>query len=128
MSHVCRLLASALAVAAIATPGAQQRPEDAPPAQPTFRAGVDLVRVDVSVTGRNDEAIADLQASDFRITEDGVPQRVETAQFVRLTGQREENGRDLTIRDREHGLVEAAREDVRLFALFLDEYHIDSHP
>ena len=68
MSHVCRLLALALAVAAIATPGAQQRPDDTPPAQPTFRTGVDLVRVDVSVTGRNEEAVADLQASDFLVT------------------------------------------------------------
>ena len=128
MSHVRRLLVSALAVVAIATPGAQQRPADTPPAQPTFRTGVDLVRVDVSVTGRNEEAVADLQASDFLVTEDDVPQKVETAQFIRLNGQPEENGRDLTVRDREHGLVEAAREDVRLFALFLDDYHIDSHP
>jgi VWFA-related protein len=128
MSHVRRLVASALAVAAIAAPGAQQRPVDTPPAQPTFRTGVDLVRVDVSVTGRNDEAVADLRASDFLVTEDDIPQRVETAQFIRLTGQPEENGRDLIVRDREHGLVEAAREDVRLFALFLDDYHIDSHP
>jgi hypothetical protein len=57
-----------------------------------------------------------------------VPQRVETAQFIRLSGQPDPNGRDLTIRDREHGLAEAEREDVRLFALFLDDYHIDSHP
>jgi VWFA-related protein len=128
MSHVRRLLVSVLALAAIAAPGAQQRPADTPPAQPTFRTGVDLVRVDVSVAGRNEEAVADLQASDFLVTEDDVPQKVETAQFIRLNGQPAENGRDLTIRDREHGLVEAAREDVRLFALFLDDYHIDSHP
>jgi hypothetical protein len=76
MSHVRRLVASALAVAAIAAPGAQQRPVDTPPAQPTFRTGVDLVRVDVSVTGRNDEAVADLRASDFLVTEDDIPQRV----------------------------------------------------
>ena len=129
MPDIRRLLAVALAVVAVATPGAGQRPVDTPPEQPVFRAGVNLVRVDVSVTGRNDEAVADLQASDFLVTEDDIPRRVETAQFVRLDGQQKgDDGRDLTIRNREHGLSEAEKEDVRLFAIFLDEYHIDSHP
>jgi len=85
--------------------------------------------VDVSVTGRNDEAVTDLDASSFRVTEDRIPQKVETVQFVRLDG-REQAGqeRDLTIRDRQHGIAEAEKQDVRLFALFLDDYHIDSHP
>jgi hypothetical protein len=84
--------------------------------------------VDVSVTGRNDEAVETLDASSFRVTEDGVPQKVETAQFIRLTGEPDGSGRDLTVRDRLHGVAEAEKEDVRLFALFLDDYHIDSHP
>ncbi len=128
MTPVSRLLAVVLALLALATPGAQQQAADAQAEQPTFRAGVNLVRVDVSVTGRKDEAVADLDASNFLVTEDDIPQRVETAQFVRLSGQPDANGRDLKIRDREHGLAEAEREDVRLFALFLDDYHIDSHP
>ena len=121
-------LAVALVVLALATPGAQQREADTESQQPTFRAGVNVVRVDVSVTGRNDEAIETLDASSFRVTEDGVPQKVETAQFIRLTGEPDGSGRDLTVRDREHGLAEAEKDDVRLFALFLDDYHIDSHP
>ena len=125
MSPLARLLAVTLVVFALATPGAQQQPQSE---QPTFRAGVNLVRVDVSVTGRNDEAVADLDASNFLVTEDDIPQKVETVQFVRLHGQPELNGRDLTIRDREHGIAEAEREDVRLFALFLDDYHVNSHP
>lgn len=128
MAPVSRLLAVVLVLFALATPGAQQPAADAQSQQPTFRAGVNLVRVDVSVTGRNDDAVADLDASNFLVTEDAIPQRVETAQFIRLSGQPDPNGRDLTIRDREHGLAEAEREDVRLFALFLDDYHIDSHP
>jgi len=127
MPPVCRL-AVALVVLALATPGAQQREAGTEPQQPTFRAGVNVVRVDVSVTGRNDEAVATLDASSFRVTEDGVPQKVETAQFIRLTGEPDGKGRDLTIRDRQHGLAEAEKEEVRLFALFLDDYHIDSHP
>jgi hypothetical protein len=50
-------LAVALVVLALATPGAQQR-EAGTGQQPTFRAGVNVVNVDVSVTGRNDEAVA----------------------------------------------------------------------
>src|SRR5262245_4361530 len=128
MASVSRLLAVVLVLFAVAMPGAQQQAADPQSEQPTFRAGVNLVRVDVSVTGRNDEAVADLNASNFLVTEDNLPQRVETVQFVRLNGQPEVNGRDLKSRHREHGLAEAEREDVRLFALFLDDYHIDSHP
>jgi VWFA-related protein len=117
-----------MALLAVASIGAQQRPADSPADQPVFRTGVNLVRVDVSVTGRNDEAVSDLGAEDFIVTEDDVAQKVETAQFVRLTGQPDGSGRDLTIRDRTRGLAEAEKEDVRLFALFLDDYHIDSHP
>jgi VWFA-related protein len=122
------LAATTLVLLALATPGAQQRPPGTPSEQPTFRAGVNLVRVDVSVTGRNEEAVADLDASNFLVTEDDVSQKVETAQFIRLNGRPDDSGRDLTIRDRDRGLAEAEKEDVRLFALFLDDYHIDSHP
>jgi VWFA-related protein len=115
-----------VAIAAVAA-SAEQGREQAP--QPTFRTGVNLVRVDVSVTGRNDEAVTDLDASSFRVTEDRIPQKVETVQFVRLDGQEQAGQeRDLTIRDRQHGIAEAEKQDVRLFALFLDDYHIDSHP
>jgi VWFA-related protein len=114
-----------------------QPPPAPPPAQepagqaqpPIFRAGAELVRVDVSVTGRNDQPVADLQASDFLVTEDELPQTVETVQFIRLDGQRrEDTGESLDIRGPGQALVEAAKDDVRLFAIFLDDYHIDRHP
>jgi len=114
-------------------PSGQQPKEPAePPAQPgqpIFRATVDLVRVDVSVVNRDDDPVTDLQASDFMVTEDEVPQTVETAQFVRLDGQRRvDNGESLEIRGPSQAAVEATKEDVRLFAIFLDDYHIDKHP
>jgi len=136
-----RLLLALLAVSVTLTAGpvpaqqpppAQPEPAQQPPAQPDqpiFRAGAELVRVDVSVTGRNDEPVADLQASDFLVTEDDIPQTVETVQFIRLDGQRKvDNGESLEIRGTSQALVEAAKEDVRLFAIFLDDYHIDRHP
>jgi VWFA-related protein len=108
---------------------AGQQPTPASPDQPTFRAGAELVRVDVSVTGRNDQPVADLQAADFTVTEDDIPQTVQTVQFIKLDGQRKENtGESLQIRGLSQALVEAAKDDVRLFAIFLDDYHIDRVP
>lgn len=110
-------------------------PPQSPPAQdpqqrpPVFRAGVQLVRVDVTVTGRDDQPVSDLQAADFEVTEDGVPQTVEQAQFLRLDGHRPTGDEtSLEIRNQSQAEAEAAREDVRLFALFLDDYHIDKAP
>jgi VWFA-related protein len=108
---------------------AGQPQEGGQPQQPIFRAGAELVRVDVSVTGRNDQPVTDLQATDFIVTEDDVPQTVETVQFIQLDGQRKEDtGERLEIRGLSQALVEAAKDDVRLFAIFLDDYHIDRHP
>ena len=99
------------------------------PQQPIFRAGTDLVRVDVTATVNGDEPVADLQASDFEISEDDVPQTVETIKFVRVDGSRLSNlDEPLEIRSKEHAILEAARDDVRLFAIFLDDYHIDKRP
>ena len=108
---------------------AQAAQEQTPAAQPVFRAGTDLVRVDVTATANGDEPVADLQASDFEIFEDDVPQVVETIKFIRVDGTRQSNlDEPLEIRSKEHAILEAAREDVRLFAIFLDDYHIDKRP
>ncbi|MCC7031958.1 MAG: hypothetical protein IT179_03890, partial [Acidobacteria bacterium] len=125
-----RVLPAVLAASCVAALAGSQatRPAEQPD-QPIFRAKVDLVRVDVSVTGRGDEPVTDLQASDFIVTEDDVLQTVETVQFVRIDGQRhEDTGESLEIRGPSQARVEAAREDVRLFAVLLDDYHIDRHP
>jgi VWFA-related protein len=99
------------------------------PGQPIFRAGTDLVRVDVTVTQRGDEPVTDLKPEDFEVTEDDVPQTVETLKFIQIDGTRTSNlDEPLEIRSKEHALLEAAREDVRLFAIFLDDYHISKRP
>jgi VWFA-related protein len=105
----------------------EQQP--AAPPQPIFRAGTDLVRVDVTATVSGDEPVADLQIADFEVAEDDVPQTIETIKFVRVDGTRTSNlDEPLEIRSKEHARLEAAREDVRLFAIFLDDYHIDKRP
>lgn len=126
-------LATAVGLAALsaasfaATQEPQERKQEQP--APTFRAGVELVRVDVSVRGGDGEPITDLTAADFEVTEDDVPQKVETAQFVRLDGERTSDlDESLEIRSPEHARLEARREDLRLFAIFLDDYHIEKEP
>ncbi len=58
-----------------------------------------------------------------------MPQTVETIKFVRVDGTRTSNlDEPLEIRSKQHAMLEAAREDVRLFAMFLDDYHIDKRP
>ncbi len=107
---------------------AEQEPD---PAQPTpiFRTGVNLVRVDVSVTDRDGAAIGDLQPADFEILEDGVAQTAETVQFLHLDGQQTPGSLEsLDIRSQEHAKLEATRDDVRIFAIYFDEYHVDKAP
>jgi Ca-activated chloride channel family protein len=48
----------------------------APRTQQTFRAGVDLVRLPVVVSGRDGLMVRGLMADDFQVTEDGVPQAI----------------------------------------------------
>ena len=125
-------LRTLLVVALVAVTAGAQEPKPAPeqpPPQPIFRAGTDIVRVDVTATVRGDEPISDLTADDFIVHEDGAPQVVQTAQFVRVNGTRTSDlNEPLEIRSRDHAVLEAAREDVRLFAIFLDDYHIDKRP
>ena len=123
-----RLVLVLLLTAAVAAQ--EQKPAPADPAQqPIFRAGTDLVRVDVTVMQRGDEPVTDLRIADFEITEDDVPQTIETLKFLNVDGTRQSDlNEPLEIRSKEHAMLEAAREDVRLFGIFLDDYHISKRP
>ena len=123
-----RLVLVLLLTAGLAAQEQKPAPEP-PPQQPVFRAGTDLVRVDVTVTTNGDQPVADLKMEDFEVTDDNVPQTVETLKFVKVDGTRTTNlDEPLEIRSKEHAMLEASREDVRLFAIFLDDYHIDKRP
>lgn len=114
------------------------RPGQVPPAVPSseeqqqpppiFRTGVEAVLVDVTVTGRDDQPIDDLTPADFVVEEEGVAHTVETAQLVRLDGTSRADGDSLAIRSLEHARAEAARDDVRVFAIFMDDYHLGREP
>src|ERR1700753_726792 len=57
-------------------------PPAAPGASPTFRGGIDFVRVDVIVSDKAGNPVSDLKATDFEVSEDGKPQKVETLSAV----------------------------------------------
>jgi VWFA-related protein len=106
------------------TPPAGATGQDQPP-KPVFRTGAELVRVDVAVLDKKGVPVPSLTAGDFELQEDGVAQEIRTFQFVRNTGQADQNDDvSLTIRSRSHAATEAARDNVRLFLIFWDEYHI----
>jgi len=114
------VVAAGLACAVLA---AQATQPPAPQQPPTFRAGTNLVRVDVSVTDKHGEPLTTLKPEDFTVTEDGVQQPIETFKFIEANGQPTDN-LSLPIRSPEHAYAEAARDDVRVFVIFWDEYHI----
>ena len=83
------------------------------------------MRVDVTVVDHHGEPVADLTKDDFEVREDNVPQTVQTFKFMRATGQpSDDDDLSLPIRSPEHAAAEAARDDIRVFVIFWDEYHI----
>jgi VWFA-related protein len=116
------------------TPGQQSAPKQPPPTaqpdtpqpqKPIFRTGAELVRVDVVVLDRKGQPIPSLTAADFQLEEEGEPQEIKSFQFVRADGQPDaDNELSLTIRSRSHAATEAAKDNVRVFLIFWDEYHI----
>jgi VWFA-related protein len=53
--------------------------------QPTFRSGVDLIRLDVQVVSDDGTPVADLTESDFDIRVNGKPCPIRTLRFLNLT-------------------------------------------
>lgn len=102
-----------------------QKPQQQNPQQPTFRAGVNLVRVDVIVTDRDGAPLHDLTAADFDVTEDGKPQKIDTFKLIQVQTTQQPGGiapREIRSLDDEE--LETSREDIRMVVLFLDDYHV----
>ncbi|HVL67463.1 MAG TPA: VWA domain-containing protein [Vicinamibacterales bacterium] len=111
-----------VSIGLLAAPAAQQTQ---PPAQPTFRTGAELVRVDVTVLDRRGHAVTSLTADDFVVFEDGVRQTIQSFRFVDVAAGPVEPlfDADSTVKT----VSELARDDVRMFLVFWDEYHIPPH-
>ncbi|HTV00092.1 MAG TPA: VWA domain-containing protein [Luteitalea sp.] len=108
-------------------PADQPPPSQDPnaPEQPIFRTGINFVRVDAIVTDKQGRPVADLKPEDFDISEDGQPQKVETFKLIRVDGNPppgEASPREINSTYAEES--EARRDDVRLFVIFFDDYHV----
>ncbi|MCU1385441.1 MAG: VWFA-related Acidobacterial domain protein [Acidobacteria bacterium] len=107
-------------------PPAQTPPADPQAQPPVFRAGINYVRVDVIISDKAGNPVADLQPADFEVLEDGKPQKIDTFKLVKLDGGTADSLKEppKEIRNDFDEESEAARDDVRLFAIFLDDYHV----
>lgn len=121
------ILVSVLVVACLVQAGRAQQgpPTEGGGAQPTFRTGIDFVRVDVIVTDKG-QPVSDLTQADFEVREDGQTQAIEQFRLIKVDNaarqvQAQETPR--AIRNRDDEELEAARDDVRVIVFFLDDYH-----
>lgn len=114
---------------ALALHGTAQQEPASPPSQPagqdpTFRAGINYVAVDVIVTDRKDAPVLDLRKEDFEVFEDDRPQPIEQFRLIKIDNlPGPDDPAPRRIRSRDDELLEAGREDVRVMAILLDDYH-----
>src|SRR5688572_15215306 len=121
-----RVAAVFLLLLAGALQGASPQGTTSPAApQPTFRGGVNIVRVDAIVTDRRGDPVTDLTAADFEIVEDGKPQAIEQFRLVQADGRADPDDPPVRIiRNRDDEEIETRREDVRIFAILLADYQV----
>src|SRR5437588_2454548 len=103
-----------------------QSPDQPGQQPPVFKIGINFVRVDVIVSDKQGNPVDDLKEADFDVSEDGKPQKIDTFKLVKLDGGTLEASQHTprAIRTDFDEEAEAARDDVRLFAIFLDDYHV----
>jgi VWFA-related protein len=84
-----------------------------------------LVTIDVTVADARGRALTDLQPSDFELREGGALVPLESVRLVRVAAgsQAETPARIQSAADER---LAAGQEEARLFAIFLDEYHVAS--
>jgi VWFA-related protein len=103
----------------------QGQPQPERSQQPPIRSAINFVRVDVIVSDGKGQPVLDLKPEDFSVTEDGKPQKVEQFSVVRIDNATQVEDRPLSpIRSESDEEREAARPDVRLFVILLDDYHV----
>ena len=105
----------------------QSQPQtDTPQQPPVFRGGTSLVRVDVTVLDRKGEPVTDLTHGRLRsAARTACRRRSRPSSSIEANGRRRRTTtRRSTIRSPQHAAAEAARDDIRVFVIFWDEYHI----
>jgi VWFA-related protein len=110
-----------LALAAAGVAAQTQPPPTQPP--PVFRGGTTLVQVDAIVTDGSGEPIVDLAAADFDVSDDGRKVPITSVRFLGAAAYAGD-ATPAPIRTPEDEEREASRDDVRVYAIFLDDYHV----
>jgi VWFA-related protein len=111
-----RILVCAL-LSCLAAPAGQVALQTAAPARTT-------VMVDVVATDSRGRNIDTLKPGDFELREDGVLQTLDEVRFIHAVGRTDAAASPiLSISDER---AESTRPDVRLFAIFLDDYHVSA--
>ena len=103
---------------------AQGQAQGDPAQPPVFRTGINFIRVDVLVTDNKGNPVTDLKQSDFELVEDNKPQTIESFKLINITGRPVDGETPREIRSDYVLEAEAQREDVRLFVILLDDYHV----
>jgi len=117
------LLAAGLLLAQAQQPPA---PTPAQPQRPVIRSGINFVSVDAIVTDKKTgDVVLDMKPDEFEVREDKKPQKIDTFDVVKI----DEITRDTPYAPKEilsesDMETEAKKPNVRLFILFLDDYHV----
>ncbi|HVZ23606.1 MAG TPA: VWA domain-containing protein, partial [Vicinamibacterales bacterium] len=120
-THLVSALLVVINAAAVAGQGQAPLPPSA-----TFKSGVDVIQLDVTVTDRQRRPIRGLTAADFTVLEDGVVQPISTFKAVDLP--------DATafaapwMRDVAPDVVFNRIDAERVILILLDDFHVSSDP
>jgi len=98
-----------------------QTPQSVQP--PIFRGGTNLVQVDAIVADASGDAVIDLTAADFEVLDDGRPVPIDRVRFLGASAY-EGDATLAPIRTHDDEEREASRDDVRVYAILLDDYHV----
>lgn len=104
--------------------GTQSIPAPQEGGTPTFRTGVNLVRVDVIVSDDDGNPVTDLTKEDFEIVEDGRAQTIDFFRHIRIDQPAADAPRTRQVLNRDTEEREAARDDVRVFGILLADYQV----
>jgi VWFA-related protein len=81
--------------------------------------------VDVIVSDKKAQPVTNLTQEEFEVLEDGKPQKIEQFRLIKVDGTPKPGGPPpRQIRNRNDEELEAARDDVRIFVFFMDDYHV----
>ena len=115
-----------LVIAALGVRASAQNPPQPPPPQeqrPVFRSATNVVRVDVFPRHRG-RIVTGLTADDFRVTEDGAAQTIETFEFVPISDATTGEA-PLEPRNADEARRMAADPRNRVFIFYLDAYSVE---